>query len=211
MGIGCILALVAYAPETCVPTDLAELLCRADQADPQAADELFAALYSELRRLAERQLERGGGSLTLGTTTLVHDAYLSMVGRRDARFPDRARFFAYASRAMRGLVIDYARRRRAKKRGRDYEITLVEDEVSSPAALEAGHDLDARGDALGQLAELDPALAELVDLHFFSGFSFGEIAELRCVSERTVQRDWRKARLLLHQALRDEDDLQTPA
>lgn len=87
-----------------MPTDLAELLVRADQADPQAADELFAALYGELRRLAERQLERGGGSLTLGTTTLVHDAYLSMVGRRDARFPDRARFFAYASRAMRGLV-----------------------------------------------------------------------------------------------------------
>lgn len=184
-----------------MPTDLAELPCRADQADPQAADELFAALYIELRRIAERQLERGGGSLTLGTTTLVHDAYLSMVGRRDAKFPDRARFFAYASRAMRGLVIDYARRRRAKKRGRDYEITLVEDEVSTPAALEAGQDLEALGDALGQLADLDPALAELVDLHFFGGFSFVEIAKLRCVSERTVQRDWRKARLLLHHAL----------
>lgn len=127
-----------------MPTDIAQLLCRADQADPQAADELFATLYGELRRLAERQLERGGGSLTLGTTTLVHDAYLSMMGRRDTKFPDRARFFAYASRAMRGLVIDYARRRRAKKRGRDYEITLVEDEVCTPATLEAGQDLDGR-------------------------------------------------------------------
>jgi RNA polymerase sigma factor (TIGR02999 family) len=105
-----------------VPADIAELLSRAGQADPQAADELFASLYNELHRLAERQLERGGGSLTLGTTTLVHDAYLSMMGRRDTRFPDRARFFAYAWRAMRGLVIDYARRRRAKKRGRDYEM-----------------------------------------------------------------------------------------
>lgn len=160
-----------------MPTDLAELPCRADQADPQAADELFAALYIELRRLPQHG------------------------GRRDAKFPDRARFFAYASRAMRGLVIDYARRRRAKKRGRDYEITLVEDEVSTPAALEAGQDLEALGDALGQLADLDPALAELVDLHFFGGFSFVEIAKLRCVSERTVQRDWRKARLLLHHAL----------
>jgi RNA polymerase sigma factor (TIGR02999 family) len=200
--------VVLYSTGDCVPTNLAELLCRADQADPRAADELFAALYSELRRLAERQLERGGGSLTLGTTTLVHDAYLSMIGRRDAKFPDRARFFAYASRAMRGLVIDYARRRRAKKRGRDYEITLVEDEVATPATVEAGQDLDALGDALGDLGKLDPALAELVDLHFFGGFSFVEIAELRCVSERTVQRDWRKARLLLHRALRDVDDSQ---
>lgn len=194
-----------------MPTDIAELLNRVGQADPQAADELFASLYNELRRLAERQLERGGGSLTLGTTTLVHDAYLSMVGRRDTKFPDRARFFAYASRAMRGLVIDYARRRRAKKRGRDYEITLVEEEVGAPAALQAGQDLDALGDALGQLAELDPALAELVDLHFFGGFSFVEIAELRGVSERTAQRDWRKARMLLHRALRDGGGWQSPA
>jgi RNA polymerase sigma factor (TIGR02999 family) len=205
----CILAPVAPRTGEYLPTDLAELLRRADQADPQAADQLFAALYSELRRLAEHHLERGG-SLTLGTTTLVHDAYLSMIGRRDAKFPDRARFFSYASRAMRGLVIDYARRRRAKKRGRDYEITLVEDEVAVPATVEAGQDLEALADALGHLAKLDPALAELVDLHFFAGFSFGEIAELRGVSERTVQRDWRKARLLLHRALRDEDDSEPP-
>ena len=185
-------------------TDLTELLARADQADAQAADELFATFYTELRRLAEHQLERGGGSLTLSTTTLVHDAYLSMVGRRDTKFPDRARFFAYASRAMRGLVIDYARRRRAKKRGRDYEITLVEEEVGAPDALQAGQDLDALSDALSQLAELDPALAELVDLHFFGGFSFVEIAELRGVSERTAQRDWRKARMLLHHALQQD-------
>jgi RNA polymerase sigma factor (TIGR02999 family) len=186
-----------------VPTELTELLRRAGQADLHAADELFATLYGELRRLAERQLERGGGSLTLSTTTLVHDAYLSMMGRRDAQFPDRARFFAYASRAMRGLVIDYARRRRAKKRGRDYEITLVEDEICAPSTVEAGQDLDALDDALDQLARLEPALAELVDLHFFGGFSFVEIAGFRGVSERTVQRDWRKARLLLHHALKE--------
>ncbi|MEP7228421.1 MAG: ECF-type sigma factor, partial [Gemmatimonadales bacterium] len=193
--------VVPCSLESTLPTDLTELLSRAGQADAQAADELFATLYSELRRLAEHQLERRGGSLTLGTTTLVHDAYLSMLGNRDAKFPDRARFFAYASRAMRGLVIDYARRRRAKKRSRDYEITLVEDEVGSPAALEAGEDLAALGEALRQLAELEPSLAELVDLHFFGGFSFVEIARLRGVSDRTVQRDWRKARLLLHHAL----------
>jgi RNA polymerase sigma factor (TIGR02999 family) len=186
-----------------VPADLPELLRRAGQADPQAADQLFAALYGELRRLAEHHLERGA-SLTLGTTTLVHDAYLSMVGRQDVRFPDRARFFAYASRAMRGLVIDYARRRRAKKRGREYEITLVEQEIPAGSALEAGQDLQELADALDDLGELNPHLAELVDLHFFAGFSFGEIAEFRGVSERTVQRDWRKARLLLHHALKED-------
>jgi RNA polymerase sigma factor (TIGR02999 family) len=158
-----------------------------------------------LRRLAARHIQRGADGLTLSTTTLVHDAYLSMSGRGDANFPDRARFFAYASRAMRGLVIDYARRRRAKKRGREFEITLVEDERSPVGAVEMGEDLEALGDALESLAELDPALAELVDLHFFTGFTFEEIAELRRVSERTVQRDWRKARLLLHRALREDN------
>ena len=185
-----------------VPADLSELLRRADQADPQAADQLFAALYGELRRLAEHHLERGA-SLTLSTTSLVHDAYLSMVGREGVKFPDRARFFAYASKAMRGLVVDYARRRRAKKRGREYEITLVEEEIPAGSAREAGQDLQELADALDDLAQLNPGLAELVDLHFFAGFSFGEIAELREVSERTVQRDWRKARLLLHHALKD--------
>jgi len=185
-------------------TNLTHLLSRADQADSHAAGELFALLYGELRRLAERHLHRGGGGLTLGTTTLVHDAYLSMMGRQGASFPDQARFFAYASRAMRGLVIDYARRRRAKKRGRDYEITLVEDEVPNPDVTAAGHDLDELGEALDRLAGVDPPLAELVDLHFFGGFAFGEIAGLRGVSEGTVQRDWRKARLLLHRMLRAE-------
>jgi len=185
-----------------VQTDIVELLRRADRADTEAAGELFALLYDELRRLAERHLRRSGAELTLSTTTLLHDTYLSMIGRRDVVFPDRARFFAYASRAMRGLVIDYARRRRAKRRGSEFEITLAEDQVpSSGGTADAGDDVEALGDALRELGQLDPALAELVDQHFFAGFTLGEVAELRGVSERTVQRDWRKARLLLHQAL----------
>jgi DNA-directed RNA polymerase specialized sigma subunit len=116
-----------------------------------------------------------------------------MAGRSDAEFPDRARFFAYASRAMRGLVIDYARRRSAKKRGRQYEITLIEDSSDGAAVAAAATDLPALGEALAELTNLNPALAELVDLHFFGGFAFGEIAQFRGVSERTVQRDWRKA------------------
>jgi RNA polymerase sigma factor (TIGR02999 family) len=185
-----------------VRSKLAELLHQADQADPAAADILFAMLYDELQRLAEHHLQRSGSSLTLGATTLVHEAYLNIVGRQAMVFPDRARFFAYASRAMRGLVIDYARRRRAKKRGRNFEITLTEDLEAGPAEAE-GENLEALGDALHELGEVDPALAELVDLHFFGGFTLGEIGHLRDVSERTVQRDWQKARLLLHHSVRD--------
>lgn len=183
--------------------DFLDLLRRAGAADSGAADELFALLYQELHCLAERHLRRSGAELSLSTTTLLHDAYLSMIGRREVVFPDRARFFAYASRAMRGLVIDYARRRKARKRGREIEITLVEDRIPSTAEPAPGTDLEALGDALNELGRLDPALAELVDLHFFGGFTFGEVAELRGVSERTVQRDWRKARLLLHRVLRE--------
>jgi RNA polymerase sigma factor (TIGR02999 family) len=187
-----------------VSTDLPELLQRAGRADPAAAEQLFALLYDELRRVAERQLRRSNAALTLGTTTLLHEAYLNMMGRTEVAFPDRARFFAYAARAMRGLVIDYARRRCAKKRGRLLEITLDENDARSPGVTEAGTDLPALGEALTQLADLNPALAELVDLHFFGGFSLVEIAGLRGVTERTVQRDWRKARMLLHRMLQDE-------
>jgi RNA polymerase sigma factor (TIGR02999 family) len=181
---------------------LADLLQRADESDPAARDELFALLYGELHRLAERHLRRGGDGLTLGATTLVHEAWLSMASA-GAEFPDQARFFGYASRAMRGLMIDFARRRRARKRGRDVEITLVDDAAPAPDD-DASGELEALGDALDELGEVDGSLAELVDLHFFCGFSFAEIAGFRGVSERTVQRGWQKARMLLRQTMKDD-------
>ena len=173
--------------------------------DETSRKQLFASLYGELRRLAERELRRGGPALTLGATTLLHEAYLNLCGRQGLAFPDRARFLGYAARAMRGLVIDYARHRRAKKRGHQFEITLVDDEPTSGQPLQDAGELERLGEALDELGQLDAALAELVDLHFFCGFPFAEIAALRQVSERTVRRDWRKARLLLHQALLDDD------
>src|SRR5918911_5208188 len=107
-----------------------ELITGADAGDERAAQQLFAALYGELLRLAEHHLRRGGGAaMTLGPTTLLHEAYLNVAGRDQVAFPDRSRFLAYASRAMRGLLIDYARRRRAQKRGRLLEITLAGDEM----------------------------------------------------------------------------------
>jgi RNA polymerase sigma factor (TIGR02999 family) len=187
-----------------VESDIHALIERADRSDPAAADALFGMLYAELHRVAEGSLRRLGSSLTLGPTTLLHETYLNMVGRSDVVYPDRARFLGYASRAMRGLVIDYARRGRAKKRGRDLQITLDAEAMPSEHAAQEALELEKLGDALDELAAIEPALAELVDMHFFCGFTFTEISSLRGVSERTVQRDWRKARLLLHKSLLDE-------
>jgi RNA polymerase sigma factor (TIGR02999 family) len=179
---------------------IAGLIEQADRDDPGATQKLFAMLYQELHGLAEVHLHRGGSDLSLGTTTLLHEAYLSMTRREGTTFPDRGRFLAYASRAMRGLVVDYARRRSAKKRGRQFEITL-DGEVMGQADRADADELERLSDALDRLAELDPDLAQLVDLHFFCGFSLPEIGELRGVTARTVQRDWRKARMVLHQRL----------
>jgi RNA polymerase sigma factor (TIGR02999 family) len=180
-----------------------QLIRAADNGDGAAAKQLFAALYQELHALAERQLRRSGPGITLGTTTLLHEAYLDLVNRGSASFPDRARFLAYASRVMRSLIIDYVRRRRAKKRGGEFHITLAGGEDVADPRSAAASQVDRLGDALDTLAEVDRDLAELVDLHFFCGFSLVDIAALRGVSDRTVQRDWRKARLVLHGLLQE--------
>lgn len=183
--------------------DVTELLRAASQTGDgaPATAELFAALYDELHRIAQRQLQRGN-RVALSTTTLVHEAYLDICQRSGTEFPNRARFIAYAARAMRGIVIDYVRYSRAAKRGGGaFEITLTGN-LDAPAQQNAAEELERLSEALEELAKIEPSLAELVDLHFFCGYDFREIAELRGVSERTVQRSWRKARLLLrHQML----------
>lgn len=184
-----------------------ELIRRAEAGRAGASGELFAALYGELHRLADRELRRLGPQLSLGTTTLLHEAYLRLAGREGVAFPDRARFLGYAARAMRGLVIDYVRRARARKRGGGvFEITLTENDARPAGAGSDPAELARLSDALDELAALEPDFARLVDLHFFCGYTFAEIAALRGVSERTVQRDWRKARLLLHHAIADDTE-----
>lgn len=175
------------------------LATAAQQGDAAARSALFAALYGELRRLARRERYRNGSDLTLGTTTLLHEAYLSVAGADGAAFPDKARFMAYAARAMRSLVIDHVRRRRADKRGGGLEFTELDTGVAEQAA-DAGP-LQAISESLDALAQLEPHLAEVVDLKYFCGLTFGEIAALRGVSERTVQRDWEKARIWLQHTL----------
>lgn len=180
-----------------------ELIRNADTGDPAAATALFAALYDELHAIAARELRRGGGDLTLGTTTLLHEAYLKLCSSDGARFQNRAHFLSYAASAMRRLTIDYFRRRSATKRGGEFHITAVPaDAVAVPDAT-VPDNVEQIGEALETLGHVHPELANLVDLHFFCGFGIAEIAQLRGVSERTVQRDWRKARLLLHRVIGD--------
>jgi len=175
------------------------LVVSADQGDRGAADALFDILYSELHRLARRELARQGPLLGLGVTTLLHEAYLTISGRKKAVFPDRARFMAYATRVMRGLIIDDLRRRRAQKRGGLVEITTLATDIAESVA--DPQELARIGDALEELAKVDADLAEIVDLKFFCGFSFAEIAAMRGVSERTVQRSWEKGRIYLHRVI----------
>ena len=178
---------------------LSSLFGAAERGDHSAADALFSALYAELHRVAKRELARQGGPVSLGATTLLHQAYIEMTEREGVSFPDRARFMGYASRMMRGLIIDHARRHRAQKRGGQFELTSVD---TDPAALPIDDDLSRISDALDELAKAEPQLAELVDLKFFCGLTFAEIASLRGISERTAQRQWEKARIYLHRSIR---------
>jgi RNA polymerase sigma factor (TIGR02999 family) len=191
--------------ETLVASTISSLLVSAENGDRSAAEALFAALYSELHGMARRELARNGVAVTLGATTLLHEAYLDISGREGVSFPDRSRFMAYAARVMRGLIIEYARNRQALKRGGQFEITALSTDIADGAVDE--QDLTDVGSALDELATIDPALAHVVDLKFFCGFSFSEIAALRGVSERTVQRQWEKARLYLHHAISGADRL----
>ena len=157
------------------PSSVPSLICAADRGDKAAAEALFCSMYAELRRLAKRGLARQGGRVTLSATTLLHQAYLDMACK-DSSFADRARFMGYAARVMRGLIIDYARNRQAQKGGGLFGITSLGAEAED--TLDDGKALRV-SEAPDELAEADPALAEIVDLKSFCGFTFNEIAAMR--------------------------------
>ena len=178
------------------------LMTAAESGSLGAKEQLFAALYKELHQLAERQLHRNN-AVSISPTTLLHETYLD-IAEGQAVFVDRARFMGYAARVMRSLIIDFVRIHRAQKRGAEFHITRLDDRI---AEQRADAQLDEQqlvrlSEALEELALHNPMLAEIVDLKFFCGFSLAEIAALRAVSERTVQRDWDKARLFLHRELK---------
>jgi RNA polymerase sigma factor (TIGR02999 family) len=182
-----------------VEPSITALISAAQAGDATARELLFTRLYSELRDLARRQLARSAPGATLSPTTVLHEAYLQLAAQEGAVFPDRARFMAYAARVMRGVIIDHVRARRAVKRGGTFDLTTLDED-----AVEAAADHEELGrvsDALDDLATVEPALAVIVDLKFFCGFSFAEVAALQGVSERTVYRLWERARIYLHRAL----------
>ena len=182
------------------PGDLHALVSQAEAGDARATNQLFTTLYQQLRRMARREAGRLGPHAPLGATTLLHEAWLEMSQRNALAFPSEGHFMAYAARAMRGLVIDRVRERQAQKRGGGLDITSLDTELAEQCAQpELLTDIDA---ALEDLAKLEPALAQVVDLKFFCGFSMVEIGALMGTSERTAQRQWEKARTLLYLALR---------
>lgn len=181
-------------------SSLSALFEAAERGDKSVSDNLFSALYAELHRLARCELSHQM-PMSIGATTLLHQAYIEMAGRNNASFPDRSRFMAYAARVMRGLIIDHARSRSAQKRGGEFHITFSDIAIAEPV----DHlELEQLGSALDQLAEVDPILAEVVDMKFFCGFTFAEIAAMKGVSERTVQRHWEKARIYLYRKLKKD-------
>jgi RNA polymerase sigma factor (TIGR02999 family) len=185
-----------------VGSPISSLIVAAERGDRPAGDALFAALYSELHRLAKRELGQHGLQASLSATTLLHEAYLDMAERDGPSFPDRARFMGYAARVMRGLIIDHARERHAQKRGGLFEITSFDTEAMENAVDH--RELVRISEALDELGKVEPSLGEIIDLKFFCGFSLAEIAAMRDVSERTVQRNWEKARIYLHRKIRTD-------
>jgi RNA polymerase sigma factor (TIGR02999 family) len=183
--------------------DITVWLDAARGGDRGALDRVLGTLYQELHTLARRQLS-GQQNNTLDPTSLVHESYLKLVGASNgARFEDRAHFFAYAASAMRSVVVDYARNRMARKRGGDLKrVAEIPEEAESSLRLD--ENLLALDTALERLVAIDEKLAKVVELRYFAGLSEQEIAELMDRSERSVRRDWQKARLFLLAAMRED-------
>lgn len=181
---------------------LTELIKQVGAGNREARDELFAAAYSELRKLARSRLRDGGRNTFLETTALVHESYLRFLNAGELRIEDRKAFFAYASKVMRSVIIDSVRERQAERRGGDLlELTL---DTQLSANLPAGEaEVMHVHEALLALEAAEPRLAMVVEMRYFGGYSEAEIAETLELTERTVRRDWEKARLLLMSALKD--------
>lgn len=182
-------------------TSLTELIRNVADGDRDSRDALFAAAYAELRKLARSRLRDGGRNTVLGTTALVHDSYLRFLKTGELRVEDRRAFFAYCSKVMRSVIIDSVRERQAERRGGDLiEMTL---DTQLSANLPAGEaEIMNVHEALLALEEAEPRLAKVVEMRYFGGYSEAEIAEALDVNERTVRRDWEKARLLLMASLK---------
>ena len=178
-------------------TRITELLGRASSGDGDAVRQLYGALYPEIRRIARARLSEVGGVTGLDTTALVHEGFLRMAESEGIRGTERVQFFAYVGRTLRSAVLDHLRARAAEKRGGDVQMVTLSHADEQPAPERLGQDLAALDSALERMRTLDESLSNTVEMHFFAGMTIPEIAETRGVSSRTVDRDLRKARLLL--------------
>ena len=179
--------------------DLTELLVRARSGDASASARLFERIYAELKRMAHQHLRRAGGEGPLNTTALVHESYLRLSERGQLLPSDRTAFFCYVGRVMRSVVIDHVRERLAQKRGgNEVFVTLPTDIAGETFDDER---LLAVNAALDTLASIAPEFHQLVEMRYFAGLSMREVAELRGVSTRTIEREWKKARAVLQQLM----------
>ena len=183
--------------------DITNWLDAARDGNREALDRVLGTLYDELHAMARRQLA-GQQEQTLDATALVHEAYLKLIGSHGAQVGDRAHFFAYAATAMRSVVVDHVRQRLAQKRGGGLErVTSIPED--GEGAIRLDEDLLALDGALDKLAAVDPRLAQVVELRYFGGLSELEIAALQDRSERSIRRDWQKARLFLLASLEGDE------
>jgi RNA polymerase sigma factor (TIGR02999 family) len=193
----------AGAESGTIRTEVTRLLIAWREGDEQAPGELFTVLYQELRALAHALLRRQRNQHSLATTGLVHETYLKLADQSRLDLRDRGHFLALAARAMRQIVVDHARRRAAGKRG-GAAIAAVLDEKKVAAGVPIV-DILALDEALSRLEGLEPRLSRIVEMRFFAGFSVEETAGALGLSERTVKRDWQKARAFLHAELYPEN------
>ncbi len=183
------------------PGTITLLLSRWSEGDTEAFPKLVTVAYDDLRAIAHRRLRAGGGG-DIATTALVHEAYLKLVDRTGGTWESRAHFFAFASRAMRHILVDHARRRQAERRGGGAVlIPLDEAEVAADGGMA---DVLGVDEAVEQLATRHPRMAQVVELRFFGGLSVPEVAEVLDASVRTVEREWTRARVYLLEMLGEQ-------
>lgn len=180
--------------------DLGQLIERAQSGDGSALDELFAETYADLRRLARARLRAAPRVTVLDTVALVNESWMRLNQAGRLRPQDRAHFIRYAARAMRSVIVDYARRRIAERRGGDRARIDLTTSIASDAPVGESEILNVH-DALERLGTTDARAAEIVQMKYFAGMSESDIASALGITERTVRRDWTKARLLLAEAL----------